>query len=908
MKYKLCVLITLSILLLFCMQLFSQAHDPLRGLYIEKLLMLQPQSAGSGYPRIDLTQTFLGNAAKEDSLLNYCMENHITYLTLDAYKIMRYDPSVDGNQANFPLAQWLCDFMNKARNQFCISQIAATGSSSNYFNNIIQYDTTAHFLTPVMILDSAMKAIILPDTSLNIVERPVSSNDSKAALVEYLKTVLRLLQFDARVAIFSDNGASVSIDSAYFNRNNKAIVFKNYSGTLNANIKRSTFTCEDSSQIATTLKDGNYAFCGIQLDSIGKIIIGDTTNAHRNFFRHLYYGIKGNASSMNVRYCNFNNMRRYSPTYISSGRQLWYTWMFDVYGIYSHNPGIHAILTDTLKYCNFTDCGQGITLLNSTNSYIVSNNFDSIRQNAIFIRYPSASQVEIKDNNITHFYNGISISDARVATSVLIKSNTFDTPADLNSSPNDYKAVNWGIKLSNKLPMFTNAVISDNKMLNQRKGVYCINAAGASINNNYISLIGTSYSGKQYGIWVINSDSAHIEQDSIITVSGDTSTTHVRGIRFEASKNCRIRENYILNTGTGVNGLNYCDYTSLICNRIVNSMRGMMYENITLPQQGNVNYPQDNKWHNIALANRCLGTGNPIQWFHRYLQNDPANKFSPGINFIVASVPNQTGISPCGDPNDTLPLFISDVANQVIEDSIVFPIYDDENKRFAKEYAFRLLTKDSTLMYRGLPTDSQYQAFFAEMKARNVGKYIHIRELIGNENYAQALSELFAIQDSNLIDQNYGIALMYLASLLEDENYELTSDDSSIMNDITIQLAIEGGEAVYILRAIMDEEFDDNITGGLFRKASVTSTNKLLESTVYPNPNSGTFTYEYKLSDSCCYELIITDVRGRQINILRLISEQNKVAINTLSDNGIYFLIVRRENEIIDWKKIIVVN
>ena len=55
-----------------------------------------------------------------------------------------------------------------------------------------------------------------------------------------------------------------------------------------------------------------------------------------NHFKHLYYGIKSENSSLVLNTCTFNDMRRYSYTYSNLRAASW-TWVNDGYGIYSNN-------------------------------------------------------------------------------------------------------------------------------------------------------------------------------------------------------------------------------------------------------------------------------------------------------------------------------------------------------------------------------------------------------------------------------------------------------------------------------------------------------------------------------------------------------------------------------------------
>ena len=86
----------------------------------------------------------------------------------------------------------------------------------------------------------------------------------------------------------------------------------------------------------------------------------------------------------------------------------------------------------------------------------------------------------------------------------------------------------------------------------------------------------------------MNSSNCTITDDSVVTTSPVTDPTLARGIRFESSTGCSIRNNYLLNLGSGINGLNFCDLTSLCGNDLWNCARGLDVFNITIPQQGDV--------------------------------------------------------------------------------------------------------------------------------------------------------------------------------------------------------------------------------------------------------------------------------------------------------------------------------
>ncbi len=286
--------------------------------------------------------------------------------------------------------------------------------------------------------------------------------------------------------------------------------------------------------------------------------------------------------------------------------------------------------------------------------------------------------------------------------------------------------------------------------------------------------------------------------------------------------------------------------------------------NVTLPIQGATNSPQDNMWRNIPLANRIVGsTANsaPLDFYHRYTQNDLNNKFSPGIYLnLIQGFPNTTGISPCSVP-DTFPQMFTEITDQVIKDSIVFIAYNPENKWFAEKYAFHLLSKDSMLMNQGLPTDIQRQQFFDNLKQRNVGDLEAIHKALEEKDYVQAITKLINFQPENVIEQNLKDVLNLVEKVQAD--VPLTIDDSLLLDNIGEQLAFEGGPGVFISRAIMDEEFDDELTGSLLRQSNIVQDYNEPDILLYPNPSSGKIVISKNLSQFGGCRMEVRDLHGR---------------------------------------------
>jgi len=110
MKIKLLLtLLVLSVSLNIMAQIGHQ-----RGLYVDDFVILQNNND------LDLTASILGTA-KEDDLLQYCLENHITYITLyNLRRIFTGAPYEDSKR--LALSQFIC----KAKNDYCIKYVGGS--------------------------------------------------------------------------------------------------------------------------------------------------------------------------------------------------------------------------------------------------------------------------------------------------------------------------------------------------------------------------------------------------------------------------------------------------------------------------------------------------------------------------------------------------------------------------------------------------------------------------------------------------------------------------------------------------------------------------------------------------------------------------------------------------------------
>ena len=118
------------------MQSSAQFTHAGRGMYVDKFFRTAKNTAGITV--VNPVFSVLGVQAKEDSLLEYAKENHITYLVLyDLYYVFG-NPTFEG---------YLCAFIQKAKTQYCIEEIGAASSCSSLFDNIFNFFVGFFYLT-----------------------------------------------------------------------------------------------------------------------------------------------------------------------------------------------------------------------------------------------------------------------------------------------------------------------------------------------------------------------------------------------------------------------------------------------------------------------------------------------------------------------------------------------------------------------------------------------------------------------------------------------------------------------------------------------------------------------------------------------------------------------------------------
>ena len=108
-------------------------------------------------------------------------------------------------------------------------------------------------------------------------------------------------------------------------------------------------------------------------------------------------------------------------------------------------------------------------------------------------------------------------------------------------------------------------------------------------------------------------------------------------------------------------------------------------------------------------------------------------------------------------------------------------------------------------------------------------------------------------------------------------------------------------------RAILDLEYDDELTGALLREANGSSASKQSNLLLYPNPTNGKLMFSANLTQYQGCNLEIRDAHGR-ILITESLNTGQTIADKDYSvlGSGIYWIQVFCEDQLIETRKLVV--
>lgn len=534
------------------------------------------------------------------------------------------------------------------------------------------------------------------------------------------------------------------------------------------------------------------------------------------------------------------------------------------------------------------------------------------------------------ENNFDNCFHGVYY---RVFTnsSVRIEDNTFTNMSTWSSS--FFPQLNRAIRMDN-IATFANVEILDNHIELPERGIQAIGIVndGLTIADNNIEYPSTftnsniptlPFIGKFYrGISVEGCTGATVEDNDVKRAGNNHNTgladvqDHFRGIFIANSPDINVLRNDIRAFGAAM----YIDGSSpnstFNCNKYERSYTGMDYNNATIGDQGGFMQPNGNRWMQNVGQNRM--TGNTVlispqaQWWHR--SNGPTNPFpfEFGVTFGIEFEPTN-GLAGCPLILINWPPFPFAVESnireerfgQIVRNERQFNDYDDAHRWRETQYAHRHFRTNNDWLNMGEDDDSDYQDFYNDVLQSCTGMLEETRISIDSCNFDNAANYLAQATANDLREDNLREVYNIYLNTYADSIFEFTEDEYLTLYDIACQYALDGGEGVYVARTLLGEDLDcEGVRPKSLSLEDEDNHNFKEENSykVYPNPSQGELFVE---TDYDSGVIVIMDVSGKQVMSTQINSTLETIHVDDLN-NGIYFIQIQNNNEIIFNEKIVV--
>ena len=590
----------------------------------------------------------------------------------------------------------------------------------------------------------------------------------------------------------------------------------------------------------------------------------------------------------------------------------------------------------------------------------VANNLTGVGWKAIIVVPNDNSTTEIYNNIVTNYMFGIMIPRTTIgfnATDIVIDGNTVKS-----SNPplvtTGYCKI--GIQLNDNLQA-VHMVTDQYKVRNNHvtlcyTGIIATNIQGGLVihdnivdlrDNGNITNSGIELQGcfKPRAINnTISSTASNVRTacTGSYTVSPFNVVPRYHGIWDNGSSFAEISCNTITGIGESMTFSNSTQgFNTIRNNSMSTGQHGMaLRSSFVLGQQGDATHPIGQLWDVSAAgaftqqtyvdqAPNSVNTTSVL-----FLDNVPVGTFItfPTLNYgaLPANAYNATGLQPSvGAYFDCNNIFIQAFAGgggggeqmpaeQLIPlatDSTNYGGYTEELQYQNKTAAYSVLdntngavTGDSTGLLQNL---------YDSVKVTTVGALKDVDNAIAVKDYSTADATNSGVAASNQIQANQKLINYYYLLKLNDENYQYTSSDSSAIYSVASQCQNEGGSIVWQARMMYFDiigdriSFDDNCI--LMGKNFVSHSNTIAEENtsikLYPNPNNGTMTLEYKIADSQSGIININDITGKQIKSIVFKGSNTSISIDASElGAGVYLYDVMINNTKVNTDRLVIIK
>ncbi|HRZ41078.1 MAG TPA: hypothetical protein P5228_00055 [Bacteroidales bacterium] len=464
------------------------------------------------------------------------------------------------------------------------------------------------------------------------------------------------------------------------------------------------------------------------------------------------------------------------------------------------------------------------------------------------------------------------------------------------------------------------------------------------ISNNTIRFLGTE-STNRYGILMQNCNgikaaSNNIMRGGVTTVDIENDWDKMIGIKVAKSKGCQIVDNYLFSMGSSIYTNGECDLTQFVCNDFVLNKHGVFLGDLSyISDQGVLNtWNTMNRWYNATNINgfQKISTdplGNNINWqgdkFWYYYPGYSSSYIPNSLNFPNRSIqatssnsphnycsysPGGGGISTGGGSGTSGSIVNTGTLNILEDENITPEIRDyllndiiegieylnllDEFRTYDADFLYQLLTADTSLIYLGGTSDSDYQNFFDSISQSSIGAFAEVINYIEKDSIEASIYLLDLLQPEEEVFVQLKSALAIYLKTWCKGIFTLTEDEYTTLFDIANQTPYEGGSGVYLARIMINYNPDDYDVA--YRSSPKPSWHKETFITLYPSPAQNQIAFEFSDHEhSKIGSLTIYTIDGKKVigQSFSSASEENlSVDVSKLS-NSVYHYCLHYSDE-----------
>ena len=732
---------------------------------------------------------------------------------------------------------------------------------------------------------------------------------------------------DALGSLETTNGSQVTVTGNMFDHNYSALRFIGGSYT-NSTVYGNTFT-NTGAQLTKTPRAGQDPPYHVYAENVTLLNIGKVGFAQKQFY-NAQRGIFCNVSNVNVYNNHFENIgdNNYQMR-IAAG---------NVTPVASRNlfaavcAGGTRANEVTLNVGNgtaaatntFFNCQAGVFTQFKVNTWVDLNTFDQCTQ-GIAAYSVDAPYVVIRNNTINRFSEGVTLYQVVNNPWVNVINNQFNT--GIGYDPSYYGTAAINIR-NYSLQSGSYYTVTGNTMGNTEKGIHLENLAayiggpggyaGLLIKANTINQVipNSDLTSFHYGIWTENCVGVNIIANNVLRSTNGSDPNFIslapqqdllRGISIDQTSRSTIKDNRTQNMGTDIRVLGSCIGANIRCNRMQSSFQGIKFLSATItttPQYGSPTDPTDNSWENSYLSNtndRATGSfanNQPLDWYHR---NDlsgngvaPQNLYCPYYPLAANPITPQGNANGAWNCNHIQNLTDDDKDEmlRIAQNQVTYDEFAQENQFYNKEFTFNNLDDNPALMNSGSQQDAWLQQFYNAEKTGNTGKIKDVKDYIAIKDKQQAQLKNLSIVDNTLLLQNLKLAnSIYLTNYFEVDTPTVDSLTLLQLQNLAYQNAIQGGEGVYMARAMLNLDVEDAVN--VMRMAQAMQNKKdndAFNCKVYPNPSTGVLYVSYLLEINQTGNFILTDATGRNLKDISLNQNSNLLKIDLSAfEGGVYY-------------------